>query len=408
MICKYNEKEHRAFVLVSLVFLTNFVLVAPSKLADFEPEILQSEANARHSKRSTNSNKSNSSTKDENKEKEQKQGTYKTKEEIEKPPKMDHPCNLTRTTVKISFPELKGEVFVNLLGYKEPNLIPLWRCKGVCGDVDSPIACTATKVKQKRVQMTVKTHLHGRDSKERLKELILDEHEACGCQCNDLSISRCAGTFNERTCECECEEAIFGAEKAMCETRSTTYWDKGTCQCRSKSVAPRETDQMIANCLDDFPMMAYTSGFDVIGYIFLGSCITMAVILTATTLYYRRKLKKLSETSQAKNNSNTTNPDRRDFKKKKKKREGWHHPNQNSRESNGKTIKTESSTSRSYESSGSSSHHHLQQQRNAAQHEAVPILYTNSIPNFEDDLSQNQEQYDQHGVRIENQVVIDF
>ena len=48
MICKYNEKEHRAFVLVSLVFLTNFVLVAPSKLADFKPEILQSEANARY------------------------------------------------------------------------------------------------------------------------------------------------------------------------------------------------------------------------------------------------------------------------------------------------------------------------------------------------------------------------
>ena len=44
---------------------------------------------------------------------------------------MDHPCNLTRTTVRISFPELKGEVFVNLLGYKEPNLIPLWRCKGI-------------------------------------------------------------------------------------------------------------------------------------------------------------------------------------------------------------------------------------------------------------------------------------
>ena len=60
----------------------------------------------------------------------QQAGTYKTKEEVEKPPKMDHPCNLTRTTVRISFPELKGEVFVNLLGYKEPNLIPLWRCKG--------------------------------------------------------------------------------------------------------------------------------------------------------------------------------------------------------------------------------------------------------------------------------------
>ena len=78
----------------------------------------------RHSKRSAT---------DKTKEDKAKQqaGTYKTKEEIEKPPKMDHPCNLTRTTVKISFPELKGEVFVNLLGYKEPNLIPLWRCKGI-------------------------------------------------------------------------------------------------------------------------------------------------------------------------------------------------------------------------------------------------------------------------------------
>ena len=28
-----------------------------------------------------------------------------------------------------------------------------------------------------------------------------------------------------RSCECECEEAIFGSEKAMCETRSTTFWD---------------------------------------------------------------------------------------------------------------------------------------------------------------------------------------
>ena len=85
----------------------------------------------RHSKRSAT---------DKTKEDKAKQqaGTYKTKEEIEKPPKMDHPCNLTRTTVKISFPELKGEVFVNLLGYKEPNLIPLWRCKGISLFQDSP------------------------------------------------------------------------------------------------------------------------------------------------------------------------------------------------------------------------------------------------------------------------------
>ena len=61
-----------------------------------------------------------------------------------------------------------------------------------------------------------------------------------------------------RSCECQCEEAVFGSQKAMCETRSTTYWDSKSCQCRSKSVAPRETDAMIANCLEDFPMMAYT------------------------------------------------------------------------------------------------------------------------------------------------------
>ena len=34
-----------------------------------------------------------------------------------------------RTTVKISFPDLRNELFVNILGYKEPNLIHLWRCK---------------------------------------------------------------------------------------------------------------------------------------------------------------------------------------------------------------------------------------------------------------------------------------
>ena len=37
-------------------------------------------------------------------------------------------CNLTRTSIKISFPALKHELFVNFLGYKEPNLVYLWRC----------------------------------------------------------------------------------------------------------------------------------------------------------------------------------------------------------------------------------------------------------------------------------------
>ena len=49
----------------------------------------------------------------------------------------DHPCNLTKTAVKISFPEIKNEVFVNLLGYKGSDLIYLNRCKGESLDSSS-------------------------------------------------------------------------------------------------------------------------------------------------------------------------------------------------------------------------------------------------------------------------------
>ena len=73
-------------------------------------------------------------------------GMYKTKEEVERPPIWDHPCNLTRTAVKISFPAMKSEVFVNFLGYREPNLKYVMRCKGVCGESKSKTACVATKV----------------------------------------------------------------------------------------------------------------------------------------------------------------------------------------------------------------------------------------------------------------------
>ena len=47
---------------------------------------------------------------------------------MEKAPTYDHPCQLTETAVKISFPEeMRSEIFVNLLGYKEPNLLHLQR-----------------------------------------------------------------------------------------------------------------------------------------------------------------------------------------------------------------------------------------------------------------------------------------
>merc|ERR1719347_1827505 len=128
--------------------------------------------------------------------KKQSTGTYKTKEEIEKAPSFDHPCNLTRTSVKISFPAMKSELFVNFLGYREPNLMYVMRCKGLCGESESRTACAATKVTQKKVKMMVKTHFQGRDKKEKWKELILDEHVECGCKCRDMSAAQCAGRFN--------------------------------------------------------------------------------------------------------------------------------------------------------------------------------------------------------------------
>ena len=45
-------------------------------------------------------------------------GRYTVKEEVQKAPESSHFCNLTRTSVKISFPEMKSRVFVNFLGYK--------------------------------------------------------------------------------------------------------------------------------------------------------------------------------------------------------------------------------------------------------------------------------------------------
>ena len=69
-------------------------------------------------------------------------GRYTVKEEVQKSPEFTHFCNLTRTSVKISFPEMKSRVFVNFLGYKEPNLVHLQRCKGRCGDAEvESVAC---------------------------------------------------------------------------------------------------------------------------------------------------------------------------------------------------------------------------------------------------------------------------
>ena len=93
-------------------------------------------------------------------------GKYTVREDVEKAPTYDHACNLTWTAVKISLPEkMRSEIFVNLLGYKEPNLIHLQRCKGRCTDSDSPLTCRATRVKERKVKMTIRSYLTGKEGR---------------------------------------------------------------------------------------------------------------------------------------------------------------------------------------------------------------------------------------------------
>ena len=158
-------------------------------------------------------------------------GKYIVREETEKAPTYEHPCNLTWTAVKISFPEeMRREIFVNLLGYKEPNLIHLQRCCGRCAHADSPLTCTATRVREKKVKMNIRSFLTGKEPVDKAKELILDEHVECGCQCSRAQAKQCSGRFNNMTCECECPTWKFGERKAFCELRRDSFWDSKTCQ----------------------------------------------------------------------------------------------------------------------------------------------------------------------------------
>ena len=64
--------------------------------------------------------------------------------------------------------------------------------------------------------------------------------------------------MSSRSCECECHDAKFESEKSVCVSRGSYYWDERTCQCRSKTVAPRETDPRLTNCLEDFSSLPYS------------------------------------------------------------------------------------------------------------------------------------------------------
>jgi hypothetical protein len=237
-----------------------------------------------------------------------KRGTYVVKEEIEKAPVHNHPCNLTETVVKITFPEMKSEVFMNLLGYKGSNMIHLQRCKGLCSDDNSPVSCTATKMREKKVKMTVSSFLTGASPKEQLKELILDDHVECGCECIPALSSECAGMFNQGTCECECPAWEFGDKKIVCEMNRDQYWDPRTCKCVGKTIAPRGihlsnpecgldmNDIALADQKIDFLMNSSDNRMvNMAVWVLLGASMTLVIVLATSTWHYRTRMKLVAQ-----------------------------------------------------------------------------------------------------------------
>ena len=46
-----------------------------------------------------------------------------------------------------------------------------------------PVRCKPVAIREKKVKMTVRAFRSGSDARERVKDLILDDHTACGCEC---------------------------------------------------------------------------------------------------------------------------------------------------------------------------------------------------------------------------------
>ena len=83
---------------------------------------------------------------------------------------------------------------------------------------------------------------------------------------------------------------------------------------------------------------------------------------------------------------------------KKKESASWHHPINPCNAVNSQLMDFQVSTSRSFESFSSNQHN---------VDEVIPIVTSSDILHLVDD-EPYKEKYDQHGVRIEDQVVIDF
>jgi len=141
--------------------------------------------------------------------------------------------------------------------------------------------------------MMFSSNYSGQDPKEGTRELILDEHMECGCQCGPGARYNCAGHFNDLTCECECDEQTFGDMEKICNSQPGTEWDPKSCMCKNEGFVPRRVDTRDVPCQDN-PQQHYSlTRYSALSCLLLGCFITTSLFLLVTTIRYRRKIRKL-------------------------------------------------------------------------------------------------------------------
>lgn len=168
--------------------------------------------------------------------------SYRTKEEVERPPVADHPCNLTGTPSR-SLPAMKEAVFVNFLGYREPNPVRCMRCKGAA--TRRRAARAARPAHPTRLDKgceyddQVPAPGPGREGGVEGGGAGSTWPVAAAvsqARRSPASPSQCSPA----TCECECTEHL-GPERESCLERSGYYWDERTCRAETdtKKISPR-------------------------------------------------------------------------------------------------------------------------------------------------------------------------
>ena len=132
-----------------------------------------------------------------------------------------------------------------------------------------------------------RTQLTGRDPKERIKELILDEHTECGCSCSPYAQQMCAGRLNQKTCKCECPDADYGEERQRCTSLHGTFWDWDSCTCRNRKLETRGAEYSNAG----YQCPNSSNVTEILGMkitmALLGMCLVLSGVLGTLAAYYR-------------------------------------------------------------------------------------------------------------------------